>query len=99
MSAAFEDDGRCWCGDWGCHACHQIREGAGGVSYSYAILGVLCGACEAEMADYERQDWWDSLSEKEKVAVRWENAVSRVSYAWQRRPMAKLRAGEPEPPF
>lgn len=28
--------------------CHSIREGAGGVTYSLAMLGVLCGACEAE---------------------------------------------------
>lgn len=32
--------------------CHQVREGAGGVSFSLAILGVACGYCEDRDAEY-----------------------------------------------
>jgi hypothetical protein len=38
--------------------CHSIREGAGGVTYSFAIPGVLCGHCESVIADEEAAAAW-----------------------------------------
>lgn len=35
--------------------CHSIREGAGGVTFSLAMLGVLCGHCESPIADAEAE--------------------------------------------
>ena len=60
--------------------CDSIREGSGGVSYSYAILGVLCPSCEAMDAEYEYKAWWDSLSPGEQVRERWLNAVAHVKW-------------------
>lgn len=31
--------------------CHTIREGSGGVTFSYYMLGVLCPDCEAQMRE------------------------------------------------
>lgn len=36
------------CDGWRCVECHRLKEGSGGV-YSLCILGVNCGACEADM--------------------------------------------------
>lgn len=52
--------------------CTEIREGAGGVSYSYEILGVLCPNCEWEAeAEYQEMleaDRRAALTEAERVA-------------------------------
>lgn len=37
------------------YCCTSVREGAGGVSYSYEMLGVLCPSCEWE-AEHEYQE-------------------------------------------
>lgn len=57
-------------------SCHRIREGSGGVTYSYAILGVECPACEARGWEYEQEAAWEAMSEAERCSVRWRVAVS-----------------------
>ena len=32
-------------------SCNTIREGSGGITYSYAIIGVLCPPCEAAVSE------------------------------------------------
>lgn len=65
--------------------CHSIREGANGVSYSLALLGVSCGWCESKMQEAEREEWWASLTTKEQVAQRWTWAANHAKY-YQPRP-------------
>ncbi|OBG21635.1 hypothetical protein A5768_26405 [Mycolicibacterium fortuitum] len=59
--------------------CHSIREGAGGVTFSLAMLGVLCDSCESAIAEYEEQERWDRLTpaqqRREILAGRWAAAV------------------------
>lgn len=38
------------CDGWVCTACHGLKDGPSG-AYSLHILGVNCGACEADMED------------------------------------------------
>lgn len=38
------------CDGWGCVACHGLKESSAGI-YSLHTLGVLCGACEAELEE------------------------------------------------
>lgn len=79
--------------------CHSIRDFTGGHFGSLAMLGVLCGACEAEMAHYEEVDRRENLTpaerDREDIAARWSSACCRVE-AIRRRPGAPAR---PEPPF
>jgi hypothetical protein len=68
------------------HCCTSVREGAGGVSYSYEILGVLCPSCEweaereyEEMVEADRraaltQDQRDA----EDRALRWKECYWRM---------------------
>lgn len=71
-----------------CSSCHMVREGAGGVTYSYAIIGVLCPRCEAQM-EYEYEiERRESLTESERIAediaLRWDAAIARSRYYWPR---------------
>lgn len=36
------------CAGWRCADCHRLKDGPGG-AYSLCVLGVNCGACEADM--------------------------------------------------
>lgn len=74
--------------------CRSIREGAGGVSYSLEILGVLCSFCEWQMEEEQRQAWWESLTPAQQINERWQSAVWRVQNL--RRPRPRL---SDEPPF
>ena len=65
--------------------CHSIREGAGGLTFSLAMLGVLCGSCEARVEEAEAQAHWDALSTTEQIAARWNYARS-ISLDLARRP-------------
>lgn len=67
-------------------SCHSIREGANGLSYSYAILGVSCPECESHAADCESRDWWNSLSRDERIAelVRMHHAAAALAAAADR---------------
>lgn len=66
--------------------CTSIREGAGGVSYSYEILGVLCPACEWEaQAEYEaacEAERRAALTEEQRISedinTRWREAYWRT---------------------
>ena len=66
--------------------CTSVREGSGGVSYSYEILGVLCPSCEWEaQAEYEQgieAERRAGLSEAERIAediaIRWREAGWRL---------------------
>ncbi|SUA31675.1 Uncharacterised protein [Mycolicibacterium fortuitum] len=62
--------------------CHSIQEGAGGVTFSLAMLGVLCGSCESAIAEYEEQERWERLTpaqqRREILAVRWAAAMRRL---------------------
>lgn len=83
--------------------CHSIREGADGITYSYHMLGVLCPDCEAAIEDEQRQSWWDSLTETERIAVRWADAGTHVRW-YPTKPNARTRAARlgvwsDEPPF
>ena len=72
----------------GCFSCHVIREGAGGVTYSYAILGVLCPRCEflAEQ-DYE-DEMRARLTDDERTALeireRWDTACFKARFYYPR---------------
>lgn len=85
----------------GC-SCHSIQEGAGGRSYSYAILGVNCPRCEAFMDDCDSVDSWNALTRDERIAelVRIKNWV--IEYEARRAAEAAAHAaafGGEEPPF
>lgn len=71
--------------------CHSIREGSGGVTFSLAMLGVLCGSCESAIAEYEEQERWVRLTpdqqRREILAGRWAAAV---------RGLPRRRPGAPE---
>lgn len=68
------------------YCCSGIREGAGGVSYSYEMLGVLCPSCEWEAErEYEEQleaDRRASLTDEERlredIASRWRESYWRM---------------------
>lgn len=79
--------------------CHSIRVGAGGVSYSLAIIGVNCGYCEAVAEEGQFHDWYRNLPEAERIAYdiagRWADATRRVRGV--RRPGAPV--GADAPPF
>lgn len=49
-------------------SCNAIREGANGISYSYAILGVCCPDCESFSAECDYVDWWNGLTRAERIA-------------------------------
>lgn len=49
-------------------SCNSIREGANGLSYSYAILGVNCPDCERYSDDCSECDRWNSLTRDERIA-------------------------------
>jgi hypothetical protein len=66
--------------------CDSIRENSQGVSYSLAMLGVECGACEALNAEYEFKFWWDSLTPAQQISERWSNATAHIAWVG-RRPM------------
>lgn len=36
------------CEKYGCPECNRIRQGSDGITYSYAMIGVLCPSCEHE---------------------------------------------------
>jgi hypothetical protein len=80
--------------------CHSIREGSGGQTYSYAIIGVLCPACEAEMEEAQWQAEFDALPREEQIrleiAGRWYEAMRRMSAVLRRRPGSPVLD---EPPF
>ena len=64
--------------------CNSIREGSAG-SYTLALLGVLCGYCEAEIEREQYEDWWNSLTPAEQVRDRWRNAQARIRLAYRPR--------------
>jgi hypothetical protein len=68
--------------------CDSIRENSQGVSYSLAMLGVECGACEALNAEYEFKFWWDSLTPAQQISERWSNATAHIAWV-ARRPMQR----------
>lgn len=85
----------------GC-SCHSIQEGAGGVSYSYAILGVNCSNCEAFMDDCERVDRWNALTREERIADLVQTRNWTAEYQARRAAEAAAFAavfGGEEPPF
>ncbi|MEW1882385.1 MULTISPECIES: hypothetical protein [Nocardiaceae] len=49
-------------------SCNSIRDGASGLSYSYAILGVNCPDCESYSDDCSECDRWNSLTREERIA-------------------------------
>ncbi|KQU35757.1 MULTISPECIES: hypothetical protein [Nocardiaceae] len=49
-------------------SCNSIREGAGGMSYSYAVLGVNCPDCESYSDDCSECDRWNNLTRDERIA-------------------------------
>lgn len=49
MRFAKVDLGWFCCSGWRCMACHGLKENSQGQVYSLCILGVNCGACEADM--------------------------------------------------
>lgn len=81
-----------------CLSCNIVREGSGGITYSYAAIGVLCPSCE-----WEAEMWWQRDEEerraalpeaeriKEEIADRWLSAQFRLQNYWP-------RPGE-QPPF
>lgn len=54
--------------------CHSIREGSGGITYSYYMLGVLCPSCESaaeeEYLAYERAQMTPEQIDAEEEALR-----------------------------
>lgn len=72
-------------------SCRSVREGAGGFSYSYEILGVNCPECEGFMADCEQVDRWNALTREERIEelVRFNNVTAALEPA----------SGGEEPPF
>lgn len=82
--------------------CHVVREGAGGVSYSDAILGVNCASCDAFMDDCEHVSLWNSLTRDERIAelVRTRNSIAEYEArrAAEAAAFATIFGGE-EPPF
>lgn len=75
--------------------CHTIREGAGGVTFSDAILGVLCGHCESLMAQAQAQAESEAMSPAERAVIAWRSVASRMP---ARRPGAPVR-DDPWLPF
>lgn len=71
----------------GC-TCHSTREFSGGRFGSLADLGVLCGNCEALMADAEEEDRREALTpaerSREDVAGRWATAQWRLRGMYRR---------------
>lgn len=49
-------------------SCHLVREGAGGISYSYAIIGIRCPGCEQAEWEYEQELEWNALTPEEQAA-------------------------------
>ena len=89
---SYHDEGfECDEAEVGCSSCHMIRVGAGGVTYSYAIIGVLCPRCEAE-AEADRQDEMaarraalpDAERIAEEIADRWWDARMYLQNYWPR---------------
>jgi hypothetical protein len=68
--------------------CHTIREGADGVTFSDAILGVLCGHCESLMAEAEAQAEWEAMGPAERAVITWRSVAYRMP---ARRPGAPVR--------
>lgn len=46
--------------------CHSIREGSGGITFSHAMLGVLCPSCDDAMAADEEADRRERLTPEER---------------------------------
>lgn len=59
-------------------SCHAVQEGSGGVSFSYAMLGVNCDACESYMAAMDFYDRYMALSVPERIAHEMSNARARL---------------------
>lgn len=72
--------------------CHSIREGSGGLTYSYAIIGVECPACEQLTREYEQAAEWEAMSDAERIQLRWRGAVYQMPH---RRPGAPGAPGLP----
>lgn len=78
--------------------CDSVREGSGGITYTYAVIGVLCPACEAAAEYAEWQHYWESLTPQERTRIeirnRWADALRRLNALGP-------RPGSPqaEPPF
>ena len=79
-------------------SCHSIREGAGGASYSFAMLGVNCSNCEAFMYECESADAWNSLTRDERIADRVQDKRLAAEHEARRAAEASVFGGE-EPPF
>lgn len=82
--------------------CHVVREGAGGSSYSDALLGVNCGHCESFMDDCEHVSRWNALTRDERIADLVQLRNSLAEYAARRADEAAAFAavfGGDEPPF
>lgn len=79
--------------------CHDVRawNDSGSIFGSIASFGGECGACQARNDAYAYEEWWNSLSDAQRIRIeiegRWSAAIRRMPY---RRPGAPAR---PEPPF
>lgn len=67
--------------------CHSIREGAGGVTFSLAMLGVLCGHCESAIADAEAEAEWEAMTPAQRAVLTWQSVAYRLP---SRRPGAPV---------
>lgn len=65
--------------------CHSIREGSGGVSFSYAILGVECPACEARNAEWAWESFLANESYNDRCIRLLEDTVREAGWAIARR--------------
>lgn len=65
-------------------SCNSIREGSDGLSFSFAMLGVLCFACEGAIAEQEHEDWWNSLTPQQQISERWQDAQNRIEFSNKR---------------
>lgn len=74
----------------GC-SCRSIQEGAGGVSYSYDILGVSCPQCEGYATECDSVDWWNSLTRQQRIAQLAEMRAAAAALA--------TASNDDEPPF